>query len=79
MTAACWSWFARDFLVRDALRAGAVIAGTQARMPDGRLVDLPEPCGHDPLDCPPVPRAASLPLAAVVVFPSPVEPIGEAA
>lgn len=61
---ACESWYGRDFLLRHALHSGAVLLSpTEASMPDGRLVNLPAPCDHDPLDCPPLPPGH--PLMAV--------------
>lgn len=53
---ACWDWYGRDFLLRDALGRGAVLESeTAARLPEGTVIDLPPHCGHDQRDCPPTP------------------------
>lgn len=57
---ACETWLARDFLARRiGDDGGEWLSPTTARMPGGRLVELPAPCGHPAEDCPPHQLAGS--------------------
>lgn len=56
---ACQVWLDRDYLLRAAAEPGGeVLSATAARLPSGRLVELPAPCGHSADDCPPHQAAA---------------------
>lgn len=54
---ACSGWLDREYLVRTAVgEGGELLSPTQARTPDGRLVEVPGPCAHPAVDCPPLGR-----------------------